>query len=61
MYSGGYAPYDSVDRILVAMRGTRNEKDGSSADRLVELVETVEYVPQTQASMTSGLWEDWDM
>lgn len=60
-YSGSLTD-DKDDRILVAMRGdTDSGRDGSSADRLVELVETVEYVPQTPAFAEPDMWTEWDM
>lgn len=62
LYSG-FSGSDKDDRILVAVRGDKNDKDGSYPDRLVELIETVEYVPQTPASAVppADMWEEWDM
>jgi hypothetical protein len=42
------------------MRGNKCE-DGSYADRLVELIETVEFVPQTPASVEPVMWMEWDL
>ncbi|KAF5359183.1 hypothetical protein D9756_003436 [Leucocoprinus leucothites] len=55
----GYATTDRNDRVLVAMRG--NPKEDSTADRIVELVETVEYVPQSAVSVAPDIWDEWDM
>jgi hypothetical protein len=62
LYSG-FSTDDKGDRILVAMRGDKRGKDGSHADRLLELIETVEYVPQTPGIGTpsADMWEEWDM
>jgi hypothetical protein len=57
MYSG-HTSNDKEDRVLLAMRGGRNDKDGSTTDKIVELVETVEYVPR---SAVSDVWDEWDM
>lgn len=56
--------YDD-DTILVAMRGEKDGKDGMS-DKIVELVETSEYAVTTPAqptpkTVTSGIWDEWDM
>jgi hypothetical protein len=59
MYSGP-PTRNKDDRILVAMRGNKCE-DGSYADRLVELIETVEFVPQTPASVEPVMWMEWDL
>lgn len=62
LYSGPSTD-DKDDRILVAMRGDKREKDGSYADRLLELIETIEYVPQTPGTRAppADMWEGWDM
>lgn len=60
MYSG-HTTSDRDDRVLVAMRGTRDEKEGRTTDRIVELVETVEYIPQSTVPVVSDIWHEWDM
>ncbi|KAF9445469.1 hypothetical protein P691DRAFT_734916, partial [Macrolepiota fuliginosa MF-IS2] len=62
MYNG-HSTSDKDDRVLVAMRGDKRDGDGTFTDRLVELVETVEYVPQTPASAVPpvDVWAEWDM
>jgi len=62
MYDG-FSADDKDDRILVAMSGDKRDNDGSHADRLLELIETVEYVPQTPATETPppDMWGEWDM
>ncbi len=62
MYSG-FSSGDKDDRILVAMRGEKKEKDGNYADKLLELIETVEYVPQTSGTEAppADMWAEWDM
>ncbi|XP_006459443.1 hypothetical protein AGABI2DRAFT_201698 [Agaricus bisporus var. bisporus H97] len=59
MYSGP-PTHNKDDRILLAMRGSKGQ-DGSFADRLVELIETVEYVPQTPAMAEPVMWTEWDL
>lgn len=53
------------DTILVAMRGGKDDMDGTS-DKIVELVETSEYgvttpVQPTPNTPISGIWDEWDM
>ncbi|TFK40376.1 hypothetical protein BDQ12DRAFT_680852 [Crucibulum laeve] len=51
----------STDPILVAMKGSKDDKDGVS-DKIVELTETSEITARTPSSAVSGaLWDDWDM
>lgn len=59
MYCGP-PTHNKDDRILLAMRGSKGQ-DGSFADRLVELIETVEYVPQTPAMAEPVMWTEWDL
>ncbi|KAG2157870.1 uncharacterized protein EDB93DRAFT_730686 [Suillus bovinus] len=51
------------DTLLVAMRGTKDDKDGVS-DKIIELVRTGEF-NSMQTPMIStpveGLWDEWDM
>ncbi|KAJ8579757.1 CNH-domain-containing protein [Rhizopogon salebrosus TDB-379] len=53
----------SDDTLLVAMRGTKDDKDGVS-DKIMELVQTSEIgamrTPMTGTPM-EGLWDEWDM
>jgi hypothetical protein len=53
----------SDDTLLIAMRGTKNDKDGVS-DKIMELVQTSEIgamqTPMTGTPM-EGLWDEWDM
>ncbi|KXN84722.1 Rho1 guanine nucleotide exchange factor 3 [Leucoagaricus sp. SymC.cos] len=60
MYTG-FGTDDRDDRVLVAMRGSKNDKDGTSAERIVELIETVEYAPQSTVSTVPDVWDEWDM
>lgn len=51
------------DTLLVAMRGTKDDKDGVS-DKIIELVQTAEFSSmQTPMASTpvEGLWDEWDM
>ncbi|KAJ7593119.1 hypothetical protein C8J56DRAFT_930435 [Mycena floridula] len=58
-----YSPSNAAtsdNRILVAMRGDRDQKDGNS-DKIVELIETSE-IPATAAPVSAAaLWDEWDM
>lgn len=51
------------DTLLVAMRGTKDDKDGVS-DKIIELVQTAEFSSmQTPVATTpmEGIWDEWDM
>jgi len=58
MYSGPYTSKE--DRILVAMRGGKDDGDGVS-ERIAELVETEEISLMTPSTITSSVWDEWDM
>lgn len=55
--------HSTDDTLLVAMRGTKDDKDGVS-DKIIELVRTGEF-SSMQTPMTStpvdGIWDEWDM
>ncbi|KAG1805037.1 uncharacterized protein HD556DRAFT_1328030 [Suillus plorans] len=55
--------HSADDPLLVAMRGTKDDKDGVS-DKIIELVRTGDF-NSTQTPMTptpvEGLWDEWDM
>lgn len=55
--------HSADDTLLVAMRGTKDDKDGVS-DKIIELVRTAEFssiqTPMTPAS-AEGIWDEWDM
>lgn len=55
--------HSADDTLLVAMRGTKDDKDGVS-DKIIELVQTAEF-SSTQTPMASapveGMWDEWDM
>ncbi|KAG1722954.1 uncharacterized protein EDB91DRAFT_1240160 [Suillus paluster] len=55
--------YPVDDTLLVAMRGTKDDKDGVS-DKIIELVQTAEFssaqTPMTTTPM-EGIWDEWDM
>ena len=49
--------------VLVARRGSKNDKHGQS-DEVLELVETAEIATPGTASSSNaanGLWDEWDM
>ncbi|KAG1781631.1 hypothetical protein EV702DRAFT_1177351 [Suillus placidus] len=55
--------HSADDTLLVAMRGTKDDKDGVS-DKIIELVQTAEF-SSTQTPIGStpveGMWDEWDM
>lgn len=59
-----YAPPSaSDDTILVAMRGEKDDEDGTS-DKIVQLIETSEIsIPTSSTSPTAvpSIWDEWDM
>jgi hypothetical protein len=62
LYSGPM--YSEDDNVVVAMRGTRDDKDGMS-EMVIELVETSEITatPATPAVAmpVPSMWDEWDM
>jgi len=55
MYSG-HSTSDRDDRVLVAIGG--DKKADSIAERVVELVETVEYVSHSAVSNVPDIWDE---
>ncbi|CAA7267017.1 unnamed protein product [Cyclocybe aegerita] len=62
LYSDPYTTKD--DPVLVAMRGSKDDKDGVS-EKIVELMETEEISALSPISPTTmvspSVWDDWDM
>ncbi|RDB26309.1 Rho1 guanine nucleotide exchange factor 1 [Hypsizygus marmoreus] len=52
--------YGEDDTILVATRGSKDDKDGTS-DKIVELVETTEITAPTPITPVPSFWDEWDM
>jgi hypothetical protein len=55
--------YGDDDTVLVAIRGDKYDKDGTS-DKIIELVETSEYgvtSSTSQITPSTELWKEWDM
>ncbi|KAG0706814.1 hypothetical protein DFH29DRAFT_900165 [Suillus ampliporus] len=55
--------YAADDPLLVAMRGTKDDKDGVS-DKIIELIQTSEFrSTQTPITITptQGTWDEWGM
>ncbi|KAF9557432.1 hypothetical protein CPC08DRAFT_640312 [Agrocybe pediades] len=58
LYCGPYTSKD--DPILIAMRGGKDDQDGVS-ERIAELVETEEISLMTPSTISSTMWDEWDM
>jgi hypothetical protein len=58
--------YGDDDTVLIAMRGDKMDKDGTS-DKIIELVETTEYgvtsptIQTTPSTAIPAMWDEWDM
>ncbi|KAG6842316.1 hypothetical protein C0991_010604 [Blastosporella zonata] len=48
------------EEILVAMRGGKDDQDGTS-EQIVELVETSDLTVSTPVSAVPAVWDEWDM
>ncbi|KAF8071933.1 hypothetical protein FPV67DRAFT_907308 [Lyophyllum atratum] len=52
--------YGDGDDILVAMRGSKDDKDGTS-EKILELAETSAIPVATPIGPTPSVWDEWDM
>ena len=58
LHAGG-PTYGEDEAILVAMKGTKDDKNGTS-ERIVELLQT-SPISSTPAAPVPALWDEWDI